>query len=164
MAKAIKTTAQPSKTGRPPCFAAPQDLWSMFEAYVEVTGYDPILKEDYVGKDADRVMREIQRPLTLEGFEIYCFKKFGFGSDLGDYFRVANLDSEQLEQEKNTHYAQFSAVSALIRKCIRNNQIEGGMAGIYNQSITQRLNNLVEKVESKNDNTNRNFDLTMDLK
>ena len=34
-----------------------------------------------------------------------------------------------------------------IKKEIRENQITGGMLGIYNPSITQRLNNLVEKVE-----------------
>ena len=39
----------------------------------------------------------------------------------------------------------------LVYKDIRNNQIEGGMAGIYNPSITQRLNGLVERTENKHE-------------
>jgi hypothetical protein len=44
-------------------------------------------------------------------------------------------------------YEEFSAVCSRIRKSIRQDQIEGGMTGIYNTSITQRLNNLTEKHE-----------------
>jgi hypothetical protein len=40
---------------------------------------------------------------------------------------------------------------------IRNDQIDGGMVGQYNSSITQRLNGLVEKTENKNENTNIDF-------
>ena len=39
----------------------------------------------------------------------------------------------------------------VLRKTIRQDQIEGGMAGVYNPSITQRLNSLVEKTENKHE-------------
>jgi hypothetical protein len=42
----------------------------------------------------------------------------------------------------------FSEVCSRIKKSIRADQIKGGMAGIYNPSITQRLNNLVERQEN----------------
>jgi hypothetical protein len=40
---------------------------------------------------------------------------------------------------------------------IRNDQIDGGMVGQYNPSITQRLNGLVEKTDNKNENTNIDY-------
>jgi hypothetical protein len=39
------------------------------------------------------------------------------------------------------------SVCSRIRKNIREDQIAGGMAGIYNASITQRLNGLTEKIQ-----------------
>ena len=44
-------------------------------------------------------------------------------------------------------YTEFRDICSHIKDEIRLNQIEGGMVGIYNPSITQRLNNLVEKSE-----------------
>ena len=38
-------------------------------------------------------------------------------------------------------------LSVAIKKEIRDNQIIGGMLGVYNANITARLNNLVEKTE-----------------
>ena len=80
------------------------------------------------------IYRERQRPLTIEGFECYCFDNDIIG-DLSHYFA-------------NTHnnYTDFLTICNSIRKAVRNNQIEGGMAGIYNASITQRLNGLTENV------------------
>ena len=49
---------------------------------------------------------------------------------------------------RDKRYSEFSAICSHIRKEIRRDQIEGGMVGQYNPSITQRLNNLVDKIES----------------
>ena len=51
---------------------------------------------------------------------------------------------------KRQRYKRFSTIVTRIRKEVRNDQIGGGMAGIYNPSITARLNNLVEKKEITN--------------
>jgi hypothetical protein len=48
-------------------------------------------------------------------------------------------------------YEDFVGICTRIRKEIRDDQIKGGMAGIFNPSITQRLNNLVEKTENKHE-------------
>jgi hypothetical protein len=45
-------------------------------------------------------------------------------------------------------YKKFSSICRAIKEQIRQDQIEGGMAGMYNPSITQRLNNLVEKTQT----------------
>lgn len=105
--------------------------------YKEWCKNTPILVHDFVGKNAEEVRREKERPLTMEGFENFCFRK-GVINDLGDYF-----------SNKNDKYEDFSTICRAIRKDIRQDQIDGGMAGIYNPSITQRLNGLVDKTQTE---------------
>lgn len=119
--------------GRPNKIKDPQHLWDLFKAYRDKTKKNPILVQDYVGKDANMVFREKERPLTIEGFENYCADE-GIIKDLSHYF--ANT---------NGRYKRFLTICTRIKKVVREDQIAGGMAGIYNPSITQRLNNLVEK-------------------
>ncbi|MBL0233154.1 MAG: hypothetical protein IPQ08_05775 [Chitinophagaceae bacterium] len=113
----------------------PELMWELFEEYTHNTKDKPIEVQDFVGKDGEEVYRKKERPLTMEGFENYCFRK-GVISDLSHYF-----------SNKDGRYADFVAICRTIRKIIRQDQIEGGMSGIYNPSITQRLNGLVDKVQ-----------------
>lgn len=121
--------------GRPNKIESPEHLWSLFQEYKKETKRNPILVQDYVGKDAQMVYKEKERPLTMEGFECYVWDK-GVINGLDQYF--AN---------SNGRYKRFLAICSRIKKDIRQDQIAGGMAGIYNPSITQRLNNLVEKTQ-----------------
>lgn len=114
--------------------ATPEILWNHFLDYKEWVKNNPILVQDYIGKESQMVYRERQRPLTVEGFECYCFDN-NIINDLGDYFK--NDDGR---------YSDYAPICNNIRKQVRNNQIEGGMAGIFNASITQRLNGLTENV------------------
>ena len=113
----------------------PEKMWELFLEYKEYTKSNPILIEDYVGKDAERVMRKKPRALTIDGFECYLFDR-GIISDLSNYF--ANSDER---------YSDYSTICHAIKRAVRTDQIEGGMAGIYNPSITQRLNNIVERTD-----------------
>jgi hypothetical protein len=128
--------------GRPKAIESPEKMWELYMEYKEWCKNTPILVEDYVGKDGMRVKRERERPLTMEGFENMCFRK-GIINDLGDYFG-----------NKNDAYTEFSAICRAIRKDIRQDQIEGGMANIYNPSITQRLNGLAEKTQNEHTGAN----------
>ena len=121
--------------GRPKAIESPEVMWQLYMEYKEWAKNNPILVHDFVGKDAEEVKREKERPLIMEGFENYCFRK-GVISDLGDYFK-----------NKDGRYEEFASICRAIKKDIREDQIGGGMAGIYNPSITQRLNNLTEKTE-----------------
>ncbi len=127
--------------GRPKNIESPEKLWQLFEDYIKKTKSTPFLVRDWVGKDADEVNREKEKPLTLEGFENHCFTE-GIISDLGDYFK-----------NKEERYTQFAPICRAIKSFIRQDQIEGGMAGIYTPSITQRLNGLVEKTSNENKQT-----------
>lgn len=117
---------------------SPEKLWELFEIYVKNTKDSPITVHDFVGKDGRSDYREKERPLTIEGFECYLYDE-GIIGDLSHYF--ANTDNR---------YSDYITICSRIRKVVRNDQIQGGMAGIYNPSITQRLNNLIERTETTN--------------
>ena len=114
----------------------PEKMWELFEAYKKEVKSNPRIKVEYVGKDGMRVNTPLETPLTLEGFENYVFRA-GVINDLGHYF--ANTDNS---------YDEYRTICTRIRKEIRQDQIEGGMVGQYNPSITQRLNNLKEQTEN----------------
>ena len=121
--------------GRPRHIETPEIMWEHFIEYARFTKSNPFLVQDFVGKDGEEVYRKKEKPLTLEGFELYCYNE-GIISDLSKYF--ANTDNK---------YSDFCAICSRIRKQIREDQILGGMAGLYNPSITQRLNGLTDKSE-----------------
>lgn len=116
----------------------PEKMWELFEAYRTKVKANPIKVNEFVGKDAIEVNRKKERPLTMEGFECHVFDQ-GLNGELSHYFS---------NHEKR--YVEYIAVCSRIRKYIRADQIEGGMAEIYNPSITQRLNGLKEQVEQTN--------------
>lgn len=122
--------------GKKKYIETPEILWEHFLSYKEFVKSNPIIVKDWVGKDAVDVYREKEKPLTIDGFECWCYDN-GIISDLSNYF--ANSDNR---------YSDYSTICSRIRKAVRTDQIEGGMAGIYNPSITQRLNNLVERSET----------------
>ena len=124
--------------GRPNKIDSPEHLWELFRDYKSQVKNNPILKHTFVGKEGRSEYSELERPLTIEGFECYC-ADLGIIQDLSNYF--AN---------SNNRYKRFSTIVTRIRKEVRTDQIGGGMAGIYNSSITARLNNLVEKKEITN--------------
>lgn len=127
--------------GRTKLIETPEIMWELFLKYKKETKDNPILIKDWVGKDANMVLREKEKPLTVDGFECWCFDN-SIISDLSHYFM--NLENR---------YKDYIGICSRIRKAVRNDQINGGMAGIYNPSITQRLNGLVEKQETKIDAT-----------
>jgi hypothetical protein len=114
----------------------PEKMWEYFLSYKKEVKSNPILVQDYVGKDAEMVYRQKDRPLTIEGFENYL-EDLEIIGDLSHYF--ANT---------NNAYTDYLTICSRIKRNVRQDQIEGGMAGIYNPSITQRLNGLVDKTEN----------------
>lgn len=137
----------------------PEDLWDYFKGYRKELEENPInIVEQKKGNStfkitagaegkvnfeapSDIVLLPHKRPLTLEGFENWCADN-DIINDLGDYFK-----------NKDQRYTEYAPICLRIKRTIRQDQIEGGMVGIYNPSITQRLNNLVEKVETDNKTT-----------
>lgn len=111
----------------------PEKMWELFTEYVEHVKSNPRTKVEYVGRNGERVNTPLERPLTLEGFESYVSDK-GVISDLSHYF-----------SNKDGRYEKYVGICSRVRREIRRDQIEGGMVGQYNASITQRLNGLTDK-------------------
>ena len=124
----------PTKKGRGKYIETPEVLWELFQEYRKDAKSKPFVVTDWVGGIGMQVERKKERPLTMEGFSIFCWDKI---SQIKDYF--ANTGG---------NYTEYLPICALIKECIREDQIGGGMAGIYNPSITQRLNGLVEKTQT----------------
>lgn len=116
----------------------PEKLKELFIDYKKWRDENPIRVHDFVGKEGRSDYREKQRPLTMEDFEDYVAEIPNMPLSLEQYF-----------SNRDERYNDFVAICSWVRRQIRADQIAGGMAGIYNPSITQRLNNLVEKSESK---------------
>lgn len=123
--------------GRRKNIETPELMWELFTKYKDFVKDNPIEVQDFVGKDGDEVYRKKNRPLTMEGFE--CF--------VMDHTDVTYPDLTRYFEAKDEGFRMFVPICSRIRREIRNNQIEGGMAGVFNPSITQRINGLVEKVQ-----------------
>lgn len=117
----------------------PEKMWELFEEYQRDAKLSPKIKVEYVGREGRIVNTPLEKPLTMVGFENFVADKGLNQAGLGHYF--SNLDD---------NYKDYLGICSRIKRVIRQDQIEGGMAGIYNPSITQRLNNLSEKVEQTN--------------
>lgn len=117
-------------------FKTPEQLFKAFQEYKEQVEKESEkwLKVQYVGKEGERVTDGQKVPLTMEGFEVFCYDNYG---TVKHYF-----------DNKQGYYDDFGAICSRIRTEIRQDQITGGLLGFYNPSITQRLNNLVDKVEN----------------
>jgi len=117
----------------------PEILWQHFLDYKKHVKSNPILVKDWVGKDADEVHKEKEKPLTFIGFQNWL-DDADIISDVTDYF-----------ENKESRYTEYVRICSRIKRNIQDDQITGGMVNIYNPSITQRLNNLVERTDIKSD-------------
>lgn len=109
-----------------------EDMFLDFVEYAKSIKDKPRIKVEYVGRNGDKVNTPLEVPLTIEGFENYVWEKRGFS--IHDYM-----------YSSDDRYKAFSTVRTRVRQRVRQDQIEGGMVGQYNASITQRLNGLTEK-------------------
>lgn len=125
--------------GRYKLIETPDKMWGLFEMYKKSIDSTPFLVPDWVGKDAKEVNRQHMKVLTMEGFECYVMDHTEIGyPDLTEYF-----------EGKNESYKNFFPICSRIRREIRRDQIEKGLSGLANPSITQRLNSLEDKTEVK---------------
>jgi hypothetical protein len=111
------------------------NAWNQYKQYlIEEAKKWP--KIQYVGKDGQRVEDYPVLPYSLDGFEVWYYNNF-------------NKWIHQYFEQKDGYYQDFVSICSHIRKEIRSQQITGGMLGMFNPSITQRLNNLTESTQSK---------------
>lgn len=115
----------------------PDKMLELFEAYRKEVKSNPRKRHVFVGKDGSSEEERLERPLTFEGFKNFCRNIIG--------------EVEQYFTNQDSLYEEYIGICRAIKDEIRQDQIEGGMVGQYNPSITQRLNGLTDKSEVKND-------------
>lgn len=128
-------------------FKEPKDLlqaWEEYKEHLKIEAWQ-WTKVQYAGKDAERKEDPFKLPYSFDGFEVFCFKEYGY--------------IEQYFKNSNNLYEDFIPLCSHIKKEIRANQITGGLLGIYNPSITQRLNGLVDRVETNNKHEVKQFEI-----
>ena len=113
-------------------FKTPEDLEQAYNEYKDdlKEQANEWLKVQYISS-GERTAEPQKVPMTMEGFERFCYNNYG---SVHHYF-----------DNKQGYYSDFGTICSRIRKEIRENQIIGGLLGFYNPSITQRLNSLVER-------------------
>lgn len=127
----------------------PEKLWELFQDYVKAEAGNPMYKVEYVGKDGREVRTPLNVPITFEGFENYLEDQ-GIITKLDDY-----------ASNKDNRYADYAGiVSRVKRNCFVQN-VKGAAVGLFNANLIARKLGLVEKTQ--NENTNKNFDIKMDL-
>ena len=119
---------------RPKHIPTPEAMWELFEGYRSWCKSTPRYSYSLSTKTGEATAIPLERPLTQVGFRTYAADK---ECSVQDYF--ANTDGR---------YSAYTTICTCIEEAIRQDQIEGGMAGQYNPSITQRLNNLTERVDT----------------
>ena len=129
-------------------FKTPEELELAWNAYKQdlIKQSEEWLKIQYVGKDGRRMTDGMKLPYTMEGFEVFCYKNYGC--------------VEQYFKNQDDYYSDFIPICLHIKKEIRSNQITGGLLGIYNPSITQRLNNLSESTKTEHSGEIKTTDLS----
>ena len=120
-------------------FKEPNELLTAFNEYKQHVQEQSKewLKVQYVGKEGQRMEDAMKIPLTIEGFKVFCYKRYG--------------TIDQYLKNQDGIYSNFIPICSHIKEEIRENQIIGGMLGIFNPSITQRLNGLKEQTDVTTD-------------
>src|SRR5690606_35163598 len=122
-----------SKHGRDKLFATPELLWQAACEYFVWCDNNPVLKEDYVVKDADKVQSELQRHYTISGLCIYL-----------------DVSSVWWAKIKGSATEDFLQVLSSIEEIIYSQKFDGAAVGVFNQSIIARDLGLADKKEVEN--------------
>ena len=118
---------------KPKYIESPFAMWELFEAYRKETKANRRRVPKATPKGI--LYEEHEPPLTMVGFCSFVADQ-GVTTNVHDYFANTRVS-----------YSEYSSICSRISDAIKKDQIEGGMVGQYNASITQRLNNLTERVD-----------------
>jgi len=111
----------------------PEELQALFDQYRAWAKTNPFKVHDFVGKDAQEVNKEKERPLTWIAFEAWLYRE-GIVTHLGHY-----------EQNTDGAYAEYLPIIRALKKQCSADVIDGALATVYNQNIAARLEGLKDQ-------------------
>lgn len=126
-----------NKVGQPKKIPTPEDFWGLFLDYKAYVKANPFMVLDFVGKDGNPVYREKERCLTMDAFENYLEDQYGIGQ------------IQQYLENREGRYSEYVSIVARVRREIKADMQEGGMAGVYAQNLTARLTGARDTIENK---------------
>lgn len=125
--------------GRPPRYKRAEELWRKFEEYASWVKKTPIQASVALsGKRATGATEKgqqgthhVTRPLTLDGFKVFAHIS----------------DWPMFKRTKKYQTKEFLVVIHAIEDIIRDNQVSGAMANVFNSNLVARLNGISDKQE-----------------
>lgn len=132
---------------KPKFYETAEDLWASAVRYFEWADKNHYTKVELhrVGDKITKHKLPIVRPFSMDALCLFCGVS-------GSYFRMVKKRMSEKEeagtiseQEKELLYT-----ISLIESIVRSQQIEGGMVGTYNASLTARINGLADNVNQNN--------------
>jgi hypothetical protein len=127
--------------GRPRNFKDPGEIWKLFEEYKIYCSENP--RFTFTASLGKIVKVPHFKPLTIEGFETFCYSK---SLTISHYF-----------ENREGRYSEFCDIVTRIKREIRGDQLEGAFVGQYSSNIVARINGISEKTE----NINRNIEVPL---
>ena len=121
-----------SRHGVEAMFTDPAKLWVGALEYFEASDQRTWDEQNRVGKDGEEVIKHHPTPYTLSGLCVFL----GVNTQYFGSFR----DSVTFKSNPD-----FDKVYTCINDIIRTQQVEGGMTGFFNPSLTARINNLTDR-------------------
>lgn len=112
--------------GQPKKIESPEKLLKYFIKFVKQEKSNPILVDDWVGKDAIHVVKKKYVALTMEGFNCWLFEN-GIIHGINDY--ITN---------KNGVYDEFSEIIAHIKGFIYSHNFKGASVNELNANLIAR--------------------------
>lgn len=108
-------------SGKPKKWPTPELLQEAIDKYFKDTDDNPFIIDEYVGKEAIQVERKISRPYTVEGL---C--------------GVLGCDRMTLlNYKKEKGYEEYFGIINVCRRRVLQSQIEAGLAGVANSTVTK---------------------------
>jgi len=129
--------------GRPKIFETPEELWEYYQEYKQYILDNPIVVQDWVGKDAHEIERKHYMPPTWKGFEAFLFR-----AGVGDVKNYVNLDNYR--RNVNGAYKDFLGIIRAIGSEMFERKFSGASVGIYQQNIIARELGLADVQEVNN--------------
>lgn len=128
-----------ANTGRPKNLKNPKQLMLAAIEYFEWCDANPVIKNEMIksGEHAGSIVAvPVPRPYTWMGLEMWLYDKS----------IIAKLDDYRANKKDN--YSEFSDTLTHITNIIRDQQLTGGLADIFNSNLISRVLGLTEKSES----------------
>jgi len=127
-----------SKHGREKLFKTPVLLWKAATEYFTWCEANPLIEQDFRGKDAFEVHLNHPRPFTIQGICHYLNCNVGYFNDF----------ENSIKAKKDKRSKDFSGIITHIKEIIYRQKYEHAATGFFNANIIARDLGLSEKIDA----------------